>query len=138
MSQLGGTDRVDTTLGVADSTVWRALFPDTLGVKGFEFKDLNGHLVLSYDSRALHALIRQLYSKCASRVDEQLPGVSEYFNDSDWKRVVDVVHELDREFSDLAFRDEGTGLRRPDMQFESYWRTRLEYDNEVKTLLARL
>jgi hypothetical protein len=59
--------RVDSALGVADTAVWQALFPLTTFVRGFSFKDLSDHRVISYDAAAMDRLVRKLYTRLAAK-----------------------------------------------------------------------
>ena len=130
-AQTTGPDRVDTSLGAPDSDVWRALFFDDLIVRGFAFKDLADHHVLSYDATDVAGLIEGLYGKLARAADGHMPTVSAIVDDPDWRALVDAVGRLDELFS-----SEATGLRVPQRQFDLFRDTRL--DNVPMSTLARL
>ena len=125
--QLAGAARVDDTLGVADSDVWRALFTADLLVRGFQFKDLSNNVVLSYDTRLMASLVRNLYAKLARNASGDMPLVSDIADDPDWRQLVSAVQENDR-----GSVDQDTGLRDPRRQF-----ARL-YDLQMPTEQANL
>jgi len=61
-NETAASARLDTTVAVADSSVWTALFhPDTY-VAGYVFQDHVGTNVLSYDTVAVHSLAQNLYA----------------------------------------------------------------------------
>ena len=52
-----GANRVDDRLGLADSTVWKAVFTKDLLVKTFTYTDLSPSVMLSYDAAAMSEAI---------------------------------------------------------------------------------
>src|SRR4051794_25638309 len=49
-SQTAGASHVDGSVDLADSPTWAALFSETTPVSGYQFKNLTGVSVLSYDT----------------------------------------------------------------------------------------
>lgn len=131
--QTVGPNRVDTNLGTADSALWTALFKPDLFVRGFAFRDLTDHRVLSYDTSALEAKIRDLYSKLAASNSGHLPNVSDFLDNPDWKDLVHAVAAIDR----MSF-DDKTGLRNPTRQFEAFQDGQVFAQNATVELLSRL
>jgi len=108
-----GANRVDDRLGLADSTVWKALFKQDLFVRPFVFKDLSQHRILSFDSVGMAGLITKLYGDLASKAGDDLPLVSDFVEDRVWSGLVSNINELDR-----ASWDRETGVRNPTGEFE--------------------
>jgi len=132
-TQATGLNRVDDRVGVADSHVWRALFGDTLPVRGFAFKDLSDSHVLSYDTAATEGLVRHLYGELARRADGNLPRVSDLVDDPEWKALVEAVRVIDGRLS-----DERTGLRDVGLQFDAFRNGGLKVGGANVDTLARL
>ena len=133
LSQTTGPNRVDITkYGAPDSAVWKALFQKTLFVRPYEYKDLSSNPVLSYDTVALVATIRGLYRRLAAAATGDMPKVSDIVDDTRWDRLAKTVAALDREAS-----HEGTGLRRPDHQFERFRENGLANQDKLVETLAR-
>lgn len=105
MSRTAGANRVDTSLGRADSLVWAALFKPDLFVRGFAYEDLSKVKVLSYDTVAVTALVKQLYGTLAAGGD-RMPTVSEVLDDPVWRSVIGAVAAVDET---LAHQDTGGG-----------------------------
>ena len=127
-----GPNRVDTSLGAADSQAWKALFKKDLFVKGFEFKDLSGNLILSYDASWLSSAIQNLYAKMAKNAQDKLPVVSDFADDPDWIHLVSIVAQLDRHFMDRK-----TGLRDVSGHFARFYEDRLTHEDKLAETLAR-
>jgi hypothetical protein len=127
-----GPNRTDAALGSSDSQAWKALFKADLPVKGFEYKDLSGNLVLSFDAKSMASIVRNLYAKLAQNASDRLPVVSDFAGDPDWIHLVSTVAQLDRRFS-----DEKTGLRAVERHFARYSEDRLSYDDKATETLAR-
>jgi hypothetical protein len=51
-----GPTRIDDRLGRPDSSVWTALFPQTTFVRGYKYRDLATHDVLSYPAADMQPL----------------------------------------------------------------------------------
>jgi hypothetical protein len=133
LTQTTGPNRVDVAVhGPADSEAWKALFSGSLFVRPYEYKDLSSNPVLSFDTLALAATIRGLYRRLAATATDDMPKVSEIVDDARWDRLAKTVAALDREGS-----HEGTGLRRPDHQFERFQKTGLTNEDKLVETLAR-
>lgn len=103
-----GPTRIDDRLGLPDSSVWTALFPQTTFVRGFKFRDLSQHAVLSYPAADLDALVRALYSQLAASALDQLPTASTFLADSAWTTLLNAVAHNDEQFTDRKY-DRKTG-----------------------------
>jgi hypothetical protein len=122
LAQTTGPNRVDITrYGAPDSTVWKALFSGSLFVRPYAYTDRSSSPVLSFDTVALAATIAGLYRRLAAAATDDMPKVSDIVDDARWDRLAKTVAELDREGA-----DEGTGLRRPDHQFDGFRKTGLK------------
>jgi hypothetical protein len=75
-----GRTRVDDRIGLADSNVWQALFPEETFVEGFKWRDLS-NTVLSYDSQKMDKLVRGLYTRLAASALDQLPTAATFLGD---------------------------------------------------------
>lgn len=113
---IAGNDftRIDDRLGLADSDVWTALFPDTTPVVGFEWRDLTQHSVLSFPAADVDKLVQNLYTDLAASAGEQLPNPSTFLTNPQWTKLVDAVQNVDR------FTHERTGLRQIKDQFAAF------------------
>ena len=116
-STLSGPNRIDDRLAFADSSFWTALFPDKTFVKGYAFKDLSTHSVLSYSTTNMDAHIRDLYSRLAASADGKLPKVSALLGEPSWQRLVAAVDRMD---NDDRFVDRKNGVRDPRAQFLAF------------------
>jgi hypothetical protein len=103
-----GPTRVDGRLGRPDSSVWTALIPKNTFVRGFKFRDLTQHAVLSYPAADIDALVRNLYSRLAASALDQLPTASQFIDDSDWSALLNAVARNDEQFTDRR-HDRKTG-----------------------------
>lgn len=110
-----GPRRIDDRLGMPDSSVWTALFPGTTVVRGFQFRDLSKHDVLSYPAADMDALVRDLYSRLAATASDQLPTASTFLADPSWTALLNAVAHNDEEFTDRK-----TGLRNTRQQFAAF------------------
>jgi hypothetical protein len=108
-----GANRVDNRLGLAESTVWKALFHGDLMVQGFAYKDHSNARVLSYDTRTMTGVVAQLYRNLAKNATDRMPLVSEVFATDGWRGFVAAVEKLDR-----SGVSSDTGLRDPRVQFD--------------------
>ena len=110
-----GRTRVDSRIGIADSKVWKALFPPQTFVQGFEWRDLSNHKVLSYAAQDMDSLVRDLYTRLAESASDQLATAKTFLGDAGWQRLLNVLIEVDN-----AFTDRQTGIRRPQDQFKEF------------------
>jgi hypothetical protein len=115
-----GPNRVDGSIGLADSAVWKALFQADVGVKTFTYRDLSDALVLSYDALAMAGTIEHLYSDLARAATDRMPRVTELLNTERWRAFMNAVAQLDA----LPLVDRHTGLRDPKAQFDALRRAR--------------
>jgi len=114
-NETAASARLDTTVAVADSSVWTALFhPDTY-VAGYVFQDHVGTNVLSYDTVAVHSLAQNLYSSIGSKTSDALPKVSALLGDSSWQGLVSAVSVIDRTFGESR-----NSLRNVEQQFAAF------------------
>lgn len=108
-------NRVDRTLGAADTNAWKALFPDSTFVGAFGFKDLSTNKVLSFPAANVDTLVRNLYRVLAAAANDELPKVSEILGNPAWAELVATVAQNDRRF----LNEEGT-MRDPSRQFSHF------------------
>lgn len=120
---LHGPNRIDDHLGQADSVAWKALFPPTTLVRGFQFRDLSKHSVLSYPAADMESLVRGLYSQLAASTSDQLPTASTFLNDPTWNDLVNAIAQNEEQFTDRRI-DKKTGrftaMRNPMKQFAAF------------------
>jgi hypothetical protein len=107
-----GPTRVDDRMSLADSDVWRALFPTDTPVVGYEWRDLTKHTVLSYPTTEIDKLVRDLYTDLAASSLDQLPTAKTFLSDNKWKDLLNTLEEHDR-----AYTHEATGIRNTVKQF---------------------
>jgi hypothetical protein len=107
-----GPTRVDDRISLADSDVWRALFPPDTVVQGFKWRDLTNHRVLSYPTTEIDKLVHDLYTDLAASALDQLPTAGKFLSDNRWREVLENLKE-----SDHAFTDPRTGIRNTKAQF---------------------
>jgi len=93
--QTTGTNRIDTSIGFPDTSIWKALFTGGLFVRGFEFKDLSQSRVLSYDTQFLSSEIQNLYKNIAQNANGNLPRISNILDNPYWAHLVNVVKDID-------------------------------------------
>jgi len=107
-NDFSGKTRIDTQVAQADPAVWKALFPEPekVWVAGFQFQDLSGRFVMSYNTRELHGLVRNLYAKLAKSAGDRLPKVSELLDDPQWKQVMAAIAQNDRYSLDYETGDD--------------------------------
>jgi hypothetical protein len=115
-----GPDRVDGSVGLADSAVWKALFHADVSVKTFTYRDLSDTLVLSYDALAMAETIEHLYGDLARTATDRMPRVTELLNTERWRAFMNGVAALDAP----PLVDRHTGLRDPKAQFDALRRAR--------------
>lgn len=107
--------RIDSTIALAESAHWTALFrPDTF-VAGYVFEDRVGTHVLSYDTVAVHSIAQTLYSSLGSTTSDALPKVSTLLADPGWQGLVSAVAGIDRSFGESR-----NGLRNVEQQFAAF------------------
>ncbi|VAX24290.1 hypothetical protein MNBD_NITROSPINAE01-1103, partial [hydrothermal vent metagenome] len=99
-NKFGGSNCVDGSLGVADSDVWQALFPNDTFVRGFQFNDMKNNVVLSYDTQEVLALIKELYSRLATISGDQLPELSTIRQEPKWAELIQAVERCDSRYVD--------------------------------------
>jgi hypothetical protein len=114
-NDFAGATRIDDRLGLADSSVWSALFPETTLVIGFEWRDLTNHSVLSFPAAEVDKLVQGLYGDLAASAGDQLPKPTTFLTNPKWTNLLDAVQNVDR-----AFTNERTGRRRIDQQFAAF------------------
>jgi hypothetical protein len=114
-NDFAGATRIDDRLGLADSTVWSALFPETTLVIGFEWRDLTNHSVLSFPAAEIDKLVQNLYGDLAASAGDQLPDVTTLLTNPKWTNLLDAVQSVDQ-----AFTHERTGRRLIDRQFAAF------------------
>lgn len=112
-------NRIDTQLGTAHSSVWRALFPnpEVVFVEGYKFRDLSDNHVLSYSAVEMDNLVRELYSHLAANAGDDLPTAATILNDRNWSDFVNMVGRYDR---DDRFVNYKLGVRDPRRQFAAF------------------
>jgi hypothetical protein len=107
-----GPDKVDDRVGLATSSVWKAIFKGDRLVRPYAFRDLTGHRILSYDVVRMADRIADLYARLAEEAGDELPTVSDLLDDEKWGGLIEAVAAIDR-----ASADRRTGLRDPARQF---------------------
>ena len=117
---LAGPNRVDASVGVADSAVWKALFEATTPVKGFKYTDLSPSVLLSYDAAVMAEGIENLYRDLARAAIDRMPRVTELIETERWRGFIGAVKALDE-----SSVDRNTGLRDPRLQFDALRRAAL-------------
>lgn len=132
-TETSAPNRVDTTLGTADSVLWKALFKPELFVRPFAFQDFSDNRVLSFDTVGIEAKIRDLYAKVAAATSGQMPTVSDFLDDPDWQDLIQAVSELDR-----RYYDEKTRLRNPARHFEDFLETGLHQRSATAEIFSKL
>ncbi len=110
-----GANRVDGTLGVADTTVWQALFTPSLPVRGFAFEDLSRARLISFDANTIAQGVTQLYGALGASATDDLPRISDFVDDNSWGSLIGAVSTLDRaSFNGHSFlRDPALQLAQP-------------------------
>ena len=134
-----GPTRIDDRLGRADSGVWTALFPQTTFVRGYKYRDLATHAVLSYPAADTEALVRNLYRGLAASAQDQLPTASTFLDDPDWTKLLTAVARNDERFTDRKFDRETkrlTAVRDVRRQFAAF-RERAFANRDLASDLAR-
>lgn len=132
MAQTAGPNRVGDVYGLPDSSIWTALFTPQLPVRGYVFTDLKNTRVLSYDTVAVHDLVRGLYAGLARTAGDDLPTVSALVEDQAWGQVMSTVDALDR-----GAADRRSGLRTPQVQFARFRDGGLAQEDKASHGLAR-
>ncbi len=131
-SQTSGASRVDNSVDLPDSPTWAVLFSESTPVSGFQFKDLTGVSVLSYDTVGVNALAQTLYTSLAHAASDGLPKITQILGDPNWQRLIDSVAILDR-----MFGDEKTGLRDSQKEFSRFLEDGLKLQPPLAALLGR-
>ncbi len=111
--------RIDDSLGLPDSGIWKALFPDPekVFVEGYKFRDLSTNQVLSFPAATIDDLVRNLYTRLASSADGNLPTATKILSDPLWN---DLVSAIDRNDNDDRWIDFRNGVREPKGQFQQF------------------
>lgn len=134
-----GPTRIDDRLGLPDSKVWTALFPKTTLVRGFKYRDLSQHAVLSYPAADTEALVRDLYRALAASASDQLPTASSYLAEPGWTALLNAVARNDEAFLDRE-HDRKTGrltaVRDTRAQFAAF-KNRAFQNRDLASNLAR-
>lgn len=124
-----GPDRIDATVGVADSAVWKALFNADIGVRTFAYRDLSPSFVLSYDAVAMAQTIATLYRDLARTATDRMPRVTEVLGTESWHAFINAVEQLD-----ASSVDRRTGLRDPAWQFKALLNSRTTSNLQTSNL----
>jgi hypothetical protein len=149
--QLVGASRIDDhyfgaafgpAFGWGDGTLWKELFTAATPVQKFEYQDLSTHDVLSYDTREVHDVVRNLYRRLASAAGDAMPTIGNYLGDPGWKPLVEVARQLDdrpgRETPDrLQFVNQATGLRDPARMYAAFAKNQLTFTDPLLGRFAR-
>lgn len=124
----------DAAIGVPHSPTWRALFAPGTFVRDHAVPDRTGHAVLSYDTVAMHELVRGVYASLAAKGGDDLPTLDQLHADEKLTPIIAAVRGLDR-----ALTDHATGLRKVAEQFERFRKDRrgLQMKTETEAQLAR-
>ncbi|MEX3858199.1 hypothetical protein AB3X94_29845 [Paraburkholderia sp. BR10923] len=101
----GSTDRLDPTLGMPDSAVWRALFRADLGVRSYSFTDYSKHTIKTFDATDLGNRVASLYGDLAAKAGDNLPPVSDFVDSRDWGEWMTAVFLLDEIDGDIPGPD---------------------------------
>jgi hypothetical protein len=118
-SDTTSANHVGDQFGIADSSVWKALFPDTTFVRSYNFEDHSNNQILSYQAAKMDTLVSKLYTKLAASAQDQLPTATTILGDPDWDALVNAVMLNDRLFLNSKF-----GLRDPARQFDAFSKER--------------
>ena len=150
--QLAGASRIDDAyfgpafgagFGWGDSTLWQALFSEVTPVQKFAYRDLSKHVVLSYDTRAVHDIVRTLYQTLASKAGDTLPTIGNYLADPSWQAMVQVAQLLDDRPGQHESRDrpkfvnQKTGLRDPKSMYAAFAKDQLTFKDPLLRRFAR-
>lgn len=114
-SDTEGRSRVDARIGLADSSIWKALFPDETLVQKFQFRDRSNEKVLSYPATEIDRLVRRLYTRLAASAGDQLPTAATFLGDEEWQQLLGALREHDQ-----AYTNGKTGLRLTEKQFRDF------------------
>jgi len=112
-----GRTRIDAHIGLADSSIWKALFPEETVVQKFEFLDRSNQKVLSYPAAEIDGLVRDLYTRLAASVGDQLPTAATYLGDAGWQQLLNVLRHNDERYTEWK-----TGIRKTKEQFDDFRR----------------
>lgn len=105
------TADADDTLGTPDLAAWQALLPATTPVRAFAFRDRAGDAVLSYDTVAMDALVRDVYGRLAAGDGDDLPALGDLLADPVVGGVVAGVQAVDRAFWNRKARQRDVGAQ---------------------------
>lgn len=106
VADVSGFTRHDTSIGAPDSSVWTALFPQTLPVQAYRLNTaLLDSQVCSFSSTDVHDLVKDLYVDLADRSASELPRIGlDLIDDPAWGELIDVVQQIDRWGTDRESR----------------------------------
>ena len=138
-NDLTGATRIDDRLGLPDSNIWTQLFPKATFVRGFQYRDLSQHSVLSYPAADMEGMVRGLYSGLAASASDQLPTASTFLADPGWSALLNAVARNDEQFVDRKYdRKTGrlTATRNTRKQFAAF-RNRAFQSRNLASDLAR-
>lgn len=138
-----GPARMDPSLGLPDSAVWKALFRPDLWVEGYRLNNaLLDSQVLSYSTSDISGLVRDLYSRLANQRGDHLPKITELLADPLWKKTIEAVREVELwgihpgEVDYRSFQTrEGIAIERRFDDFRSYLAAR---EGQPQSLAERL
>jgi hypothetical protein len=130
--QTVGADRVDDTIGLADSTVWKALFGRHLLVRAGDYRDLTSKHVVSYETTGVANLVSSLYGSLAASAGDDLPTIGDLMGNDRLELLVETLRGADGKFTDQA-----TGIRNTRRQFQDYRLNRLNDIGQPAASLAR-
>lgn len=143
-NQITGSNRVDTSLGSAESSKWHALFNEDVFVAGYQYNifqyDGQNHVVsapervpnciVSYPIMEIAKKVEDLYKTLSSKVST-MPKVSEILDDRNWSELVNYIRDIDS----LTFSN---GVRNPHDLFRYYLRSgKMTNENQLKRTLAQ-
>ena len=130
--QMAGVDRVDGSwLGVADSSVWTALFDEELAVRGGPYREHTSQDVLSYETTEVADLVADLYGTLAASAGDDLPTITSLLGQARVEQLVGAMRSIDRTFTVK------NGIRNTRRQFDEYRRNRLSGFGGLTGTLAR-
>jgi len=93
-------DNRDTSVAAPDSATWAALFPASTFVRAFAMRDYSKDTVVSFDTVAMHALVRDTYARLTAFATSELPSMNDLLAEKGLRDVVGMVNSIDRAFWD--------------------------------------